>query len=68
MDWLVRHLPRSKEELRREQQTDTVLQGIDAFMREVREDVRALQETAEPDRLDYPLASALRKRRSAADE
>lgn len=64
MDWLVRHLPRSKEELVREQQTEDTLEGINTFMAELREDIRALQETAAPDRLDYPLVSALRKKRS----
>ncbi len=36
MDWIARHLPRTKEEARRDEETADVLRSINAFMQELR--------------------------------
>ncbi len=62
MDWLVRHLPRTKAEERREAEAAAVLRGMQAFMQELSDDVQAIKEAGADDRKGYPVEHALRRR------
>ncbi len=63
MDWLTRHLPRTQEEVRREERTNEVVRNINAFMQEVRDEVRSIQEAGADERKGFPVEHALRRRR-----
>lgn len=66
MSWLDRLLPAdpTPEIERRERETDSAMSEISDFVRGLQEKVQAFQDTANEDRLDYPVASAMRKRRA----
>lgn len=66
MSWLDRFTAPpapSHEDVLRERQTEAALSVVDDFLQEVRENIRTLQDTARPERMDYPVASALKRRR-----
>ena len=68
MNWLdriVNPTHPTPDQLRREQATEETRTAVDDFLKEMRESIKDLQKTADPDQLDYPIASSLRRKQDS---
>lgn len=65
MGWRDLLFPATKpsEDVERTERSEQVLSEVEDFLLEMRRDIRNFQRTADDDRLGYPIAGAVRRRR-----
>jgi hypothetical protein len=57
------HKEQDRDQEIRDKQTQEVRSLVDDFLSEMQESIKGMQETAQPDRKDFPIASALHRSR-----
>lgn len=63
MNWFTKPQPSTnrREEEYREKKTEETVGVVNDFLSEMRQTIKELQATSDPERKDYPIASALRR-------